>query len=100
MWFRDQLQKHFECNVQPLVGVNRRLAKEAKFTKRVIRCIPTKGWEFEGDPKHVLSLLQWYGCEDAKPAATTGGNVVIPNTELLGSQAHSDYRSTAGSCSM
>ena len=44
----------------------------------------------------MLSLLQWYGCEDAKPAATTGGNVATPNTELLGSQAHSDYRSTAG----
>ena len=42
MWFRDELQKHFECNVQPLVGVNKRLAKEARFTKRVIRCIPTK----------------------------------------------------------
>ena len=71
MWFRDELQKHFECNVQPLVGVNKRLAKEARFTKRVIRCTPRKGCEFEGDPKHVLSLLQWYGCEDAKPAATT-----------------------------
>ena len=52
-WFRDELRKGFECNVQPLVGVSDRLAKEAKFTKRISRCIPTEGWQFEGDPKHV-----------------------------------------------
>ena len=97
-WFRDELRKGFECNVQPLVGVSDRLAKEAKFTKRIIRCVPTEGWQFEGDSKHVQSLLQWYGCENAKPAATTGAKAA-PTTvdaEPLGSQAHGDYRSTAG----
>ena len=68
----DNLHEHLECNVCQLVGADPDLGKEARFTKRVIRCVPGTGWEYEADVEHVKRLIAWYGCEDARGGATPG----------------------------
>ena len=69
---KEKLHKALECNTGELVGVDAHLAKEATFTKRVIRCAPDAGWEPEADTKHVKTLLQWFECEDARDSPVPG----------------------------
>ena len=69
---KEKLHEALECNTGEFVGLEADLAKEAKFTKRTIRCIPDAGWELEADTKHEKTLLQWFECEDARGSQYQG----------------------------
>ncbi len=61
----------FDCRAQPLVGLGKECICTGSFTKRIFR-VTENGWEYEGDPKHILRLLDIFGMQDAKTVTSPG----------------------------
>ena len=56
------------------------------------------GWEYEGDPKHILRLLDIFGMQDAKIVTSPGikEQVLESDEKLLNKEDHRLYRTGVG----
>ena len=69
-WLRACMEKEFEITSEVL-GPDPGEVPEVRFLGRVIRWT-SRGYEYEGDPKHATTLLKEWGLEDSKVVKTPG----------------------------
>ena len=96
-WFEGELTERFDCNAQPLVGLGKECICIGSFTKRIFR-VTENGWEYEGDPKHILRLLDIFGMQDAKTVTSPGikEQVLESDDNLLNKEDRSLCRTGVG----
>ncbi len=88
-WFEGEVTTRFDCKAQPLVGLGKECICTGSFTKRIFR-VTENGWEYEGDPKHILRLMDIFGMQDAKIVTSPGiqEQALEPDEKVLNNEDH------------
>ncbi len=96
-WYEAEIQKRYECTIQPRIGPGDGDAKEAIVLNRVVRWT-NEGIEYEADPRQAEKLVAECGLTGANTVVTPGlrlSKEEVAKDQPLQQHLHSAFRAAA-----